>query len=279
MFDLGGFDAPTTGSILYPLPEVEEVTRREMLDWEKELVGVYVSEHPMQPFINSLRDTVTCFLGQLDETMAGHKVTVAGMVNWVRQIYTKNGKPMAFVELEDVQGVVELVVFPRVYEGTREMWKEGKVVVVRGQVDTKGGNEPKIICEMVDDTIPRTQPATSQGLGNQDSGIRESGIRYQVSGNQADANLIPDSRSPYHLQITVNRTGNPAHDKERLRTVYKLVTHYQGNDTFSLFIPNGKRRVQLDFPNATTCHCVELQQKLTEILGATAVRVERQDGE
>jgi hypothetical protein len=56
--------------------------------------------------------------------------------------------------------------------------------------------------------------------------------------------------------------------------VYEVVTSYQGNDTFSFLIPNGQGRLELDFPNATTRHCVELQQKLTEMLGATAVRVD-----
>jgi DNA polymerase-3 subunit alpha len=258
MFDLGGFDAPAAGSILYPLPEVEDVSRREMLGWEKELVGVYVSEHPMQPLANSLRDRVTCFLGQIDETMAGHKVTVAGMINWVRQIYTKNGKPMAFVELEDVQSTIEIVVFPRVYEQTAEIWQAEKVVVVRGKVDTKGGNGPKILCETVDDTITHTQPAA---------------IRHQPSATSHQPSATSHQPS-CHLQITVNRTGNPERDKQRLRDVYELVTRYQGHDTFSLFISNGQGRLQLDFPNATTHHCVELQQKLAEMLGATAVRVE-----
>jgi DNA polymerase-3 subunit alpha len=285
MFDVGGFSAPATGSILYPLPEVEEVGRREILAWEKELVGVYVSEHPMQQLLPSLRDSVTCFLGELDETMAGHKVTVAGMINWVRQIITKNGKPMAFVEIEDVQSTVEVVVFPRIYETTQEMWREGKIVVVRGQVDLKGGNEPKIICEAVDTTLRRILPS-AQGQGAANQGIKEQGMGYQAAGrgDQAGANAAPDSpppgpRAAYHLQITVNRSGDANRDKERLRAVYDLVTRFRGDDSFSLFIPNGKRHIELDFPNATTRHCVELQQKLVEMLGATAVRVQPRGGE
>jgi hypothetical protein len=87
------------------------------------------------------------------------------------------------------------------------------------------------------------------------------------------------TRPAYHLQITVSRSGDADRDKERLRAVYELVTHYRGDDTFSLFIPNGKRHIELDFPNATTRHCVELQQKLVEMLGASAVRVQPHDGE
>lgn len=266
MFDTGGFDAPAAGSILYPLPEAEKVSRREMLGWEKELLGVYVSEHPMQPIIDKLGDSVTCFLGQINETMAGHKVTVAGMINWVRQIYTKNGKPMAFVELEDGQGTIEVVVFPRIYQETSQMWEQEKVVVVRGKVDVKGGNGPKIICEKVDDNITHVAP---------DPKASQSPTSQEISAPTPEVQpTFTNTQSAYHLQITVSRGGDAESDRQRLRSIYELVTSYQGQDTFSLYIPNGQGRLQLDFPNTTTRHCVELQQKLAEMLGATSVRVE-----
>jgi DNA polymerase-3 subunit alpha len=268
IFDLGSFDVPPIDSILYPLPEAEEVARREVLSWEKELVGVYVSEHPMEPFVHSLGDTVTCFLGQIDETMTGHKVTVAGIVNWIRQIYTKNGKQMAFVELEDVQGSIEVIVFPRVYEETRETWQEDKVMVVRGKIDTKGGNGPKIICERVDDAITRMVPQSGDSLSSSSSSNQVSASGPHVT--------FPDPQLARHLHITVSRTADSQSDRKRLRSVYELVTSYQGCDTFSFFIPNGQGRLQLDFPNDTTHYCVELQQKLAQMLGAAAVQLEPQ---
>jgi len=264
MFDVGGFDAPATGSILYPLPEVAEVSRRDMLGWEKELVGVYVSEHPLQQLVPRLRDTVTCFLGQLDETMVGHKVTVAGMVNSVRQIYAKNGKPMAFVELEDMQGTVEVVVFNRVYEETRELWHEGNVVVVRGTVDMKGGQSPKIVCQSADDSLVEARPLEP--------------APHQAS---LDAELAAPRLSPpahlepaQHLKVTIERTEEPDRDRERVRVVYELVTRYRGQDTFSFYIAGPRGRVRLDFPNATTRTCGELYRGLAQLLGEAAVKIE-----
>jgi DNA polymerase-3 subunit alpha len=268
IFDLGNFDVPPIDSILYPLPEAEEVARREILSWEKELVGVYVSEHPMEPFVHRLGGSVTCSLGQIDETMTGHKVTVAGIVNWIRQIYTKNGKQMAFVELEDVQGSIEVIVFPRVYEETRETWQEDKVMLVRGKVDTKGGNGPKIICERVDDAITRVAPQPGDSLSSPS-------FSNQVPASRPHA-TVPDPQLPRHLHITVYRTADSQSDRKRLRSVYELVTSYQGHDTFSFFIPNGQGRLQLDFPNDTTHYCTELQQKLAKMLGTAAVQVEPQ---
>jgi hypothetical protein len=146
------------------------------------------------------------------------------------------------------------------------MWQAEKVVVIRGKVDTKGGNEPKIICEKVDDAITRVEP---------DLKVNESFASYNIHPQAAGPQFDPtSSQSSHHLRITVTRTANPAGDRQRLRSVYELVTSYEGTDTFNFFIPNGQGRLQLDFPNATTRHCAELQQKLTKILGATSVRVE-----
>jgi DNA polymerase-3 subunit alpha len=256
MFDVSGFSAPATGSILYPLPEVEEISRREILSWEKDLVGVYVSEHPMQALIGRVRDAVTCFLGEIDETLVGQKVTVAGMVNSARQIYAKNGKPMAFVELGDMQGSVELVVFNRLYEQTRELWQEGKTLVVRGTVDNKNGQGPKIVCDSVDDRITSARP---------------------VDQTLPTAPVVPASSSadvlPRHMQIMIPRTNDATRDRRRVREVFDLVTSYKGQDTFGFCIADGQGYVQYDFPDHRTRNCVELQQKLIEMLGATAVRV------
>jgi DNA polymerase-3 subunit alpha len=254
MFDIGGFSAPATGSILYPLPDVEAVSRREMLGWEKELVGVYVSEHPLQPIMARLRESVTCFLSEIDETMVGRKVTVAGMINWVRQIYTKNGQPMAFAEMEDTHGSIEVVVFSRLYEQTRELWQEGRVVMVRGSVDNKGGQGLKIVCDSVDDKITEMRPAASP---------------HQVI-DTPDRDATPPARAETcgcHLQINIPRTGDVERDRQRVREVYHLLTSFSGSDRFSLCIQDGNGHVRYDFPGHTTQNCVELQQRLTQMLG------------
>ena len=273
MFDLDGFSAPATGSILYPLPEVEEIPRREILGWEKELVGVYVSEHPMQSVMARLRESVTGFLGEINEAMVGSKVTVAGMVNWVRQIYTKNGKPMAFVELEDSQGSIEVVVFSRLYEQTRDLWAEGMVLVVRGTVDNKNGQGPKIVCESVDDKITQARPADLHSLRSQ------AGQTAPVPSGNGDSAPISAEAAPRHMHITIPRTSDAAHDRQRVREVYEMVTSFSGADTFSFLIEDGRGHRKYDFPACTTRDCVGLQQCLVTMLGATAVRVQPLGGD
>lgn len=245
MFDASsGFSLAMGGSI--PLPDIPEVSRKEMLAWEKELVGFYISEHPLQQVAASLDGTVTAFCGEINEEMAGQKVVIAGMVTWVRHHTTKDGNPMVFVNLEDLRGNIEVLVFPSVYEKTRELWQEDKILVVKGRVDTKG-REPKVICDSVQD--------------------------YLVISRPVDEDKYRPAR-PRHLHITIPRTGEQQQDSERLAKVHSLLESYEGNDHFSLYLVSEERRVQLDFPNATTGYCPALEEALIELLGPGAIRVD-----
>ncbi|HZU87193.1 MAG TPA: DNA polymerase III subunit alpha, partial [Anaerolineaceae bacterium] len=95
------------------LPEFVSSDQRELLQWEKELIGLYVSDHPLSPYLPMLQRKVTHSSAQLGEAANKERVVVAGMVNHWRRHQTKDGKSMGFVTLEDVQGNIELVLFPR----------------------------------------------------------------------------------------------------------------------------------------------------------------------
>lgn len=250
MFDASSGFSQAMGSSL-PLPDVPEVPRKEMLAWEKELVGFYVSEHPLQQVAASLDGTVTASCGEIDEEMAGQKVIIAGVVPWVRPHITKKGNSMAFVQLEDLQGSIEVIVFPSIYEKTRELWQEDKILIIKGRVDTKGRGA-KVICESVQDYLLTSRPADGSAHEKHRPG------------------------RPRHLRITIRRTGEQGRDSERLGQVHSLLQSYEGDDRFSLYLVSDGRRVQLDFPNATTGYCPALKEALAKMLGAGAIGVENQ---
>jgi DNA polymerase-3 subunit alpha len=102
------------------LGEGRDIPRRTQLAWEKELLGLYVSEHPLQQIATRLERDITSFCGQIDKSLHRQTVIIAGMVLRIRRITTKNDKLMAFAQLEDLHGSVEVVVFPKAYEKTRE---------------------------------------------------------------------------------------------------------------------------------------------------------------
>ena len=130
------------GSIAVNLVRTEKdapkIERRQLLDWEKELIGVYLSEHPLQEKLADLQEIVTAHTGELDATWNGKGVTLAGIVAGLRTLNTKKGQPMAFVTLEDLDGKIDLVMFPKVWAAQRENVQVNRIVVVRGTVQAEG---------------------------------------------------------------------------------------------------------------------------------------------
>ncbi len=140
------------------LPDVQDVDRREMLNWERELIGVYISDHPLTPYQQTFAQIVTYFSGQLAEAQHEEKVRVAGLVTNVRPYVTKTGSPMGFVTIEDIQGNIELVLFPRTWEKTREQLVVGQIIIVEGKVDTNS-TPPKVLVDAVRSEIKVTTTA------------------------------------------------------------------------------------------------------------------------
>ena len=130
------------------LPDVNNVDKREMLNWERELIGLYISDHPLTPYQQTFAQIVSYFSGQLGEAQHEEKVRVAGFVTAVRPYMTKSNKPMGFVTLEDIQGNIELVLFPRTWEKNREQLTVGQIIIVEGKVDTNS-TPPKILVDTI----------------------------------------------------------------------------------------------------------------------------------
>src|SRR5438093_2557758 len=113
-----------------PLPAVVEAPVRERLRWEKELLGLYLSEHPMGEVSDRVAPFVTAYSGDLkDESLDGQRLVVAGIVVGSRTVITRARATMAVVTLEDLQGAIEIVVFPKLYEQTGPIWQEGSILL------------------------------------------------------------------------------------------------------------------------------------------------------
>jgi DNA polymerase-3 subunit alpha len=249
MFDLPAFAA--AARLSSDLPLVADIPRREVLGWEKELVGAYISDHPLSRVWADLEETITVLTGQIDEVMAGQQVTIAGMVNHVRQITTRRGAPMAFAQIEDLQGTVEVVIFPRIWEETRALWVPERILVVRGKVSLRG-RDPSIVVDSATNEITTARPLKAM-----------------------PHSTVPGPKGLVHIHVTVSRGPDTEQTIQRLGKVYDLLLSFEGEDRFSLYVENGSQgRMLISFPNNTTGHCVELEQQLRALLGAGKVRVE-----
>ncbi|MBI2331278.1 MAG: DNA polymerase III subunit alpha, partial [Chloroflexi bacterium] len=150
------------------LPEVKDVDKREMLNWERELIGLYISDHPLNEYQAILAQIVSYFTGQLPEASHEEKVRIAGLITGVRPYTTKTGKPMGFAALEDIQGTVELVLFPKTWEQSREKLTVGQIVIVEGKVD-QGSTPPKILVDTVKTEIAVTTAASPDSIVKYDA--------------------------------------------------------------------------------------------------------------
>jgi len=143
IFDLG--DSPAASSRHHASIPDGEFEKGELLRMEKESLGLYVSEHPLSAIRDQLRRRTDCTLVELDRRREGETVLAGGMVAGVRTTTTKKGEPMAFVQLEDMTGSIEVIVFNSTYAAARGLLVEDAVLVVKGRIDHKQQGETKLV--------------------------------------------------------------------------------------------------------------------------------------
>ena len=119
----------------------------EKLMWEKELLGLFVSEHPLNTYQTQLALERVTKVGDLKATISG-AVRIGGVITKTQKIMTKTGRPMLFSWLEDLSSKIEVVVFPNVFEQNPDVWKENSIVVVQGKVNDRDG-VLKLLCDTV----------------------------------------------------------------------------------------------------------------------------------
>ena len=155
LFDLMGEDDKREFEVR--MPDVGEFDKEQLLAFEKEVLGIYVSGHPLEKYESLWRSKITNVTTDFvldDETgktrvIDGDKAVVGGMITGKTIKYTKTNKTMAFLTLEDLVGTVEVVVFPRDYEQNQFHLKEDNKVFVRGRVNAEDDKASKLICEKV----------------------------------------------------------------------------------------------------------------------------------
>jgi DNA polymerase-3 subunit alpha len=163
LFDLAGEEEKSAYEV--QMPNVEDYEEEMRLAFEKEVLGFYISGHPLENYRNALEKNITAWTAdfQPDEETGqpvvkdGQKAVVGGMITDKTIKYTKNNKVMAFLTLEDLMGTVEVVVFPRDYERNIQLMNEDDKVFIQGRVAAEDDKPSKLICEQIVsfDAIPR----------------------------------------------------------------------------------------------------------------------------
>jgi DNA polymerase III subunit alpha len=160
----------------HPLTPTEEYEKNDLLRLEKEVLGLYVSEHPLSAIRDQLRRKSDATIGELDRRRDGEVVTVGGIVAGLRHMTTKRGDAMVFLRMEDVTGGVETVVFNSTYENARELCVSDRVLIVKGRIDRKEGETKLVALEIsAFEAVPE---------------MRE--VRLKIDATQARAGMIKE---------------------------------------------------------------------------------------
>lgn len=248
-----------------PLERVRAATQKQKLSWEKELLGIYISEHPFAQAARELRGFLSCGLIDLDAEQAGRSLVIGGLVTSTRGLLTKDGRAFLAAELEDATGSVEVTVWPETYEQTKEIWQAGNIVVAsvfvksrddrlnisvqRGVLYGEGAFDPAaLIAER------------AAGGANGSGGHRRAGDGSNGNGQRESGPAAPC------LRIILEETDDPDGDEERLRHLMDAIREYAGGEPVRLAIrQRDGREVEMELPGAR--HCPELRQRLSEIVG------------
>ncbi len=210
-------------------PKMPEYPQQELLSFEKELLGLYLTDHPLASQLKAIANRVTKEIGDLDPTIHADAVFMfGGVLSNVRTVQTKKSlKTMAFAKLEDSSGTLDVVFFPKTYEAYSDAIKNESVVLIKAKVDFRD-EEMQLLAEKV----------TSPSAGD---------LTHEATG--------------VHKEIFIPRKTTP----ETLKKLGELLKSIPGSDSVLILIPNGSQPQKMLLPYGVKWS-EELEKKVAILL-------------
>ncbi|RPJ64104.1 MAG: DNA polymerase III subunit alpha [Dehalococcoidia bacterium] len=234
MFDLFG------QTVDVPLPALNleqfDVNLQEKLLWEKELMGVYFSEHPLSAMASKLAEYSSVLCGEINSDMAGEKVIIAGMITSVRLVTTKNNRMFVVAVFEDLNGSIEVTAWSDVYTQSQELWIEGSILVIEGTVKVRNDGV-NVNCTKVH--------------------------KYDPDMNKVSNGKSTYSAPPRKLTVNIKQSDNNEKDLAHLKKVIDILHKYPGKDSVQLAIYKNDKITRMDLPDLKIDYCNELIKELS----------------
>lgn len=247
------------------LDDAESADGAMILQWEKELLGFYVSGHPFNDFERVLHGKARA-ISSIKPTEENNFVVVAGIVGEVKKIVTKNNETMAFVRIEDKQSSVELLVFPRTLKDMPTLWEEGNVVLTSARVSNKD-NELKLIVSQA----KRLHLATAEQAANsfiKKHGNKKAWSKRPAGGGYGDRRRTKKEPPAVPLKIKLDDCNNA----ELLAQVKECLASSEGESKVYFYVPNGGEKLQVIETAFRVKNDDVLKGKLMNLLGHKAVK-------
>jgi DNA polymerase III alpha subunit len=245
---------PNTDALRLTLDPGKPIDKAEQLSWEKELLGLYISEHPFSIFRNFFGDYALP-LKMLNSRVNDEMMVVAGVVTTIKKIITKKGETMLFVKIEDVSGNAEVLVFPSVLKVNPELWKEGMMLGIYGRLSNKDGEMKMLVSVAVPLTINDPQSsvdsvkrAVMDYKAHAPKSYRDRGGNNSYSKPAEKPNKIIVAESPV---VSPPEIGKPLKiillnelSLEETEILKSIMINYPGNDPVYFKINNnGKDQI------------------------------------
>lgn len=268
---LFGFTEEQNWQVEYP--DVRAYTQGQILEFERELLGLFISGHPLDAYDETMEQLKIDPLHHLQEYPEGAEVVVAGMVAETKTIITKKGDPMAFMELEDRIMRTEIVLFTRTWKQVAPIVQKGNLLLVRGRLQHGDEESFKIIA---DDVYLLADPDVARKIRTTQRPLR-SGSQAHRLNNKAH-NTSPPSKTESVVAETVNSQKifiriTPEHESPSKLTQLKLLLKlHTGSLPVILFYENGRRSLALS-ANYQVKPSSELIRQIQLILGPDSVIV------
>ncbi len=265
------FEARDVGAAGDSLPEVSPWPKSIKLSREKEMLGFYLSDHPLAPMRERIRRLASCEIGRLDELPESASVTLIGVVSNCKTIVSKNNRPMAFVGLEDFSGSVECLVFSDLYESVKRELCVDSVLVVRGKKSSKE-ETVKIVAQQIEEFKELGDPGGGVDAGGEQAGAEpvRSLTEAETPYGTTPAAAVGTQGAGYpRLEIEL-----PSRERELVGQLRELLASYPGNSEVVIALPdpdNGPVRIR----SRSVKVSVEdlLLSALKELVGPSGVKV------
>ena len=260
LFDMamgdGGQDNDPGLTLGTKLPDVKPFSKEISMSMEKEMLGVYLSDHPLNDYVGQMKrlSSITCEdIMHAEEDMAegnpnlkirdNMKCSICGIVTTRKTQITKSGSMMAFITIEDLYGTAEIVVFPKVYERASRLTEVDRVVQIRGTLNFKEDEAPKILADDILELMPDSETDNVQGEAPKEEAVpAASPERKQPEG-------ILKIRIPADMdnKITMDmvQTALKRHRGEKLISVYIYMPSGKAFRSDMMLEPTGSLKNQL----------------------------------
>jgi DNA polymerase-3 subunit alpha len=244
--------------------EDTKYTEQDYLQWERDLMGLYLSDHPLGAYEAFLREK-THPIKDISKEDDGKKASIGGIINGIRVIQTKKGDNMAFVQMSDSSGDIELILFPSTYEQTAWLWEQDKIVLVEGTVNAKD-RDGKIVDDVKINVSSAREVILDEAKAYKETGKSVKSIKEKKVPKSKEVKNKPKDIDRIYIRL------DSTEDADQLVLLKKHIDSFQGSTEVVLVVGPAESKQVIRIPDKTSKEDDSIEE-LISLFGAENVKL------